>query len=403
MFTVCMASIGGNMSISIFLDMAAALAVTALLAESYGIVRRRFVRNGIAPIVLGTLFGIMSLVQMHNPVEPYEGLIIDLRNIPVALAGAFLGWRGLVPCLAIALLARLGLGGVGAASGMWGMVIAGLAGMIWARKMSAFPTRNFGALLLLALAMSSHMLAALILPRDLAVWFYTSAAGPILAMNLFAVPLIGALLERENQRILRESKQAAVALRDPNTGLLTGQAFVREVTNAFAAHPLDSFAGVLVITPQISMWRSLFVPRGRVNAPEVDARLFSTLLTHWTLAGRSKDGRILIPINHQELETVHRLRAAARDLLSDSCLDGQSPLYWSVSEIATEDPGRFLQLIEQAAEGGQSNWADRSPAVAYSAQRASGASLVRRSKLFNPDEHDALFAKANFLIERGRS
>ena len=390
------------MNFATFLDMAAAMAITALLAESYGAVRRRLVRKGVAPIVLGTLFGAMAVVQMYHPIEPFDGLIVDLRNIPIALAGAFLGWRGLVPCLLIGLAARAGIGGVGAVAGMWGMVIAGLAGMIWARQMIVHPKRNFGMLLLLALAMSTHLLAGLALPRDLAIWFYTSAAGPMLAMNLISVPLIGALLERENQRIQREERLIATASRDPNTGLLTGHAFVREVTNSFAAQPLGSFAGVLVIAPHLSGWRNLLSPTVVPDASEIDSRRFSRQLTHWSLAGRSADGRILIPISRHELETAHRLRKCLRNELSESRLDGLAPLYWNISEIPTPDPGLFLQLIERAALSAKPNWANRSPAVSYSTLHGVDNGHVKRSKLFYPEKHDALFAKANFLIDRSK-
>ncbi|MEJ6391023.1 LytS/YhcK type 5TM receptor domain-containing protein [Gymnodinialimonas ulvae] len=390
------------MSIATFVDMAAALAVTALLAESYGAVRRRLVGNAVAPTLIGVMFGAMAALHMHNPLEPYAGLIIDLRNIPVALAGAFLGWRGLIPCLVIAMLTRIEIGGVGTVSGLWAMVIAGLAGIIWARKMAAFKKRNFGMLLLLALAMSTHLLAAVALPRDLAVWFFTSAVGPILAMNLLVVPLIGALLERENRRIQIEEKREKSASRNAHTGLLTGQTFVREITNAFAAQPLGSFAGVLVIAAEAPGWRSFFWMARKSNAPEVEASLLSSHLGHWPLAGRAANGSILVPITREELETVHRLRASVRTALAENAIDGHAPLYWDVSEIATPDPGEFLHLIERAALNGRSTWATPKPVFNYSPKPHGNASFVTRSRIFDPDEHDALFAKANFLMERSR-
>lgn len=115
------------MTFSVFLDFAASLAVLALLAESYGVIRRRFVGAFAAPIVLGVLFGLMAVVQMHRPFEPFDGVIIDMRNVPIALAGAFLGWRGLLPCLGIAVATRMGIGGVGMVSGIAAMAMSGLA------------------------------------------------------------------------------------------------------------------------------------------------------------------------------------------------------------------------------------------------------------------------------------
>ncbi len=391
------------MNFPILMDMVAALAVTALLAESYGAVRRRIAGNSVAPVVLGVMFGAMSALQMHTPIEPFDGLIIDLRNIPVALAGAFLGWRGLVPCLLIAMAVRFEIGGVGMVSGLWAMVIAGLAGMIWCRKLASLPKRNFAMLLLLALAMSTHLLGALALPRDLAVWFYTSAAGPILIMNLITVPLIGALLERENRRILAEEANADIRARHPHAGFLSGHTLVREITNSFAAHPLGALSGLLVIEPDRSVWRSLFTRSAKSDLPEVEAKVFANDLTHWQLAGRSADGKIIIPITQQECEIIHRLRPTVRALLSDHALDGQTPLYWDVSGIEANDPSDFLKLVERAALTSQPDWVGRTKALRSALLNPKGPTHVRRSTLFNPDEHEALFAKANFLIERGRS
>ena len=391
------------MDIATIIDMAAALAVTCLLAESYGAVRRRLVGDLLAPVVIGVLFGLMAVLHMHHPIEPFAGVIIDLRNIPIALAGAFLGWRGLIPCLVIAMVTRIDIGGVGAVPGLWGMVIAGLAGLIWARKLAGLPKRNFGMLLLLGLAMSAHLLGALALPRDVAVWFYTSAAGPILLMNLVAVPLIGALLERENQRIQAERDSASHTTRDPNTGFLTGNAFVREVTNAFAAQPLGSFAGVLVIAPDTPVWRNFLRFSPRPKMPGLEASLLADHLCHWALAGRTADGSFVVPISGSEIETVHRLRVSVRQALAENVIDGHAPLFWDVSEIATPDPGDFLRVIEKAAMQSNSHWRKPAASLLYTAKHPLQKSFVTRSRIFDPDEHEALFAKANFLIERSRN
>lgn len=386
---------------SVLIDMAAALAVTALLAESYGIVRRRFLGAQVAPVVLGVLFGLMALLQMNNPIEPFDGLIVDLRNIPVALAGAFLGWRGLLPCLLIAAAARIGIGGVGVVAGIWGMALAGLASTIWARKMARYEKRSFGMLLLLALAMSAHLLGALALPRDLAIWFFTTAAGPILAMNLLVVPFIGALLERENRRLLHENRMSAASDRNPDSGLLTGSALVREATDAFAAQPFGSFAGLLVITPP-RRWHFGLLGLSHQSIAPIQPLVLADHLTHWRLAGESRDGRILIPLTLDELATAHRLRPIVRDRLREGVGRDRTLSALDVSALAAPEPEEFLRLVETAALAGPGRWEALSTGASGSLLRPGEKSHVRRASLFNPAEHDALFAKADFLMARSR-
>ncbi len=387
------------MSFSAIIDIAATLALTALLAESYGVVRRRLVGNALAPFVLGVLFGFMALVQMFHPVEPFDGLIIDMRNIPVALAGAFLGWRGLLPCLAIAMATRVGLGGVGMESGLWAMALAGLAGMIWARKRTNFDTWNFGGLLLLGLAMSSHMLAAVVLPRELAIWFITHAAGPMLVMNLFAVPLIASLLERENHRIRRENRLEASATHDAVSGLLLGPAFMREMTNAYAARPFGTYAGFLTIEPVPGLWRSAFGLFGEPAPIGLDRQALANLVEHADLAGVCSDGRVLIPLSSEEVRQISRVKSDVTVALHDTASAAAGTVV-TLSIVEAPTPTEFLRITDTAIRASNVDWKAERNARQRSVMRPDEPSRVRRANIFNLEDHDVLFAKAEFLIER---
>lgn len=390
------------MSGSVFIDIAAALAVTALLGEAYGMVRRRFAGSALAPFVLGIMFGIIALAQMYHPIEPFDGLIIDLRNIPIALAGAFLGWRGLVPCLVIAMSARFGIGGVGTSAGLLGMMLAGCAGVLWAHKMAEYERRNFSMLLLLALAMSSHLLAALVLPHDIAVWFLTTAAAPLLALNLITVPLLGALLERENRRIQKENRMAAAMTREPESGLLTGAAFVRDVSNAYAAQPFGTFSGFISVQTHLGVWRSVVDLIGGTPKAALDCHFLSHHLQHAPLAGMCADGSVLIPLSAFEVDNISRIKSELRQSLrydrSGEAFRGTIDM----TLIEADDPAEFIRIAGTAALAAQPDWSARHAATNCAAVRPDAISRVRRSRIFNPDEHDILFAKAEFLIERGR-
>lgn len=183
--------------VSLLLEFINSLAPLAVLAMGYGMLQRQAPGRRVSPVVLGLLFGLVTVLQMHLPLTPFDGVIIDMRNVPIALAGAFLGVRGLAVCLAVAMLTRYGIGGIGWVSGVAGMALAGAAGLIWHRITARMARRGVASLLALACGMSVHLLAAGLLPADVAAWFLSVAAPVILAVNLVAVPLVGWLLERE--------------------------------------------------------------------------------------------------------------------------------------------------------------------------------------------------------------
>lgn len=62
-------------------------------------IRRRLPGPRLAETALGLLSGAVAILQMMSPIEPVEGLPVDLRQVPVVLAGAVPGPRGLLACL----------------------------------------------------------------------------------------------------------------------------------------------------------------------------------------------------------------------------------------------------------------------------------------------------------------
>lgn len=391
------------MSITIVVDVIVAIAVSALLGEAYGSVRRHFSGKVMAPFALGALFGLIAMVQMYRPIEPFDGLLIDLRNIPIALAGAFLGWRGLLPCLAMATGARLGMGGVGAGAGVLAMVMAGAAGLLWERRMAQIGERNVAMLLLLALAMSVHLLAGLALPQEMSEWFFTTIALPLFMVNLVAIPLIGSVLERENRRIQREHRMAAAMTRDPDSGLLTGAAFVRDVTNACAAQPYGTFSGFLKISVNASVWQSLERVFGSAGKTMLDSHFLAQHVEHAHFAGMAIDGSVLVPLTAHEIDTISRIKSHLRMGLQARCRDEGTSATLQFKVLETPDPKDFLRIAETAAVMPRADWADQQNGPRGLLSNRSDIRHTRRTQIFDPEQHDVLFAKADFLIERGKS
>ena len=99
-------------SATTWLDFSSALAMIVVLTIAFGHVSRWVHSRARAQLLLGVAFGGVAWVQMHMPLEPMAGLIIDLRNVPIVLCGAFLGWRAGLICLVIAMATRYDIGGL---------------------------------------------------------------------------------------------------------------------------------------------------------------------------------------------------------------------------------------------------------------------------------------------------
>ncbi|WGH79406.1 LytS/YhcK type 5TM receptor domain-containing protein [Jannaschia ovalis] len=224
-------------------DFIGSLALLGLLSLAFGHLRRHVPGPRLAQTLLGLTFGAVAVLQMHSPLSPVDGLIVDMRNVPVALAGAFLGGRGLAICLLIAAGARFGIGGVGMWSGIAAMMIAGLAGAVWTQWTSGTARRGGWAMVALAAGMSLHIVAVLLLPSEVALWFLTEAAPVVLALNFASVPIIATLLERERLRAGRPDENGG----DRDSLAVDPLALDRALAGATRSRRFDSGAVVVVL------------------------------------------------------------------------------------------------------------------------------------------------------------
>ncbi|MBF9044483.1 hypothetical protein HKCCE4037_14160 [Rhodobacterales bacterium HKCCE4037] len=395
------------MSLLSVVDFAVSVAMLGLLSEVYGVIRRNFDGMILAPVALGILFGGLAVLQMARPFEAIDGVITDLRNVPIALAGAYLGWRGVLPAVIIAVLARLDQGGIGAHAGVVGIVFAGTAGWIWGQKTAILERRSYLVLVGLALAMSTHLFAGLLLPRDISIWFFTTAAGPILLMNLLMVPLLAAIMERKKKQIAQERRLSRIVAEAPNFTPLEGQAFADAVKSAFAAKPFGKFGGFLILGPKrtglAGLLRKIFpVEEGQPKTPPIN---LARLVEHHDLAGRSADGRNFIPLTEAEVRKGRHLTHDLCRMCSLNCPErGARPLRrlnCHAQVLPVHSPSQFLRIVKCIAQSTQSDW---------SAGQIIGAGFMdgwrrgkpRKAQIFNPKEHDGLFTKADLLMEADR-
>jgi hypothetical protein len=181
--------------IGLLLDLLSPLALLAILCLSHDLIRQRLPGRRAGEVAMGLSFGLVAAVQMMAPMIPVAGLIVDLRVVPIALAGAYLGWRGVLACLAVALAIRWQIGGIGLVPDALGMVIAGGAGLLWAWLTRHHRPRGMRALMGLAFLMSANVLTGALMPAPFAMWMLTSAAPMLVLFYLVAVPLLAAILE----------------------------------------------------------------------------------------------------------------------------------------------------------------------------------------------------------------
>ena len=179
----------------LMLDFLSPLALLAILCLCHDLFRHRGIGTFLVSLVAGLAFGLVAALQMTAAMVPVPGLLVHLGAVPVALAGAYLGWRGLVACLLVALAVRGQIGGIGLVPDATGLLIAGGAGLIWAGITRGHALRRMRTLMGLAFLMSLNVVAGAMLPAPFAGWMLTSAAPMLVLFNLVAVPLLAAILE----------------------------------------------------------------------------------------------------------------------------------------------------------------------------------------------------------------
>lgn len=298
----------GIMDIDLFIDFASALSLVALLAWGYGTIRRRVAGRIFAPIILGALFGFVAFLQMHAPIEPFDGLIIDLRAVPIALAGAYLGFTGMAVCVTIAALSRYDIGGVGMTAGIVGIFAAGFGSMLWDRMTAHRTPRNVGYLVLLALTVSVSLFSGVVLPDPLGAWFLTNAAPVLLVTYLIAIPLVAALLERERVMLATENQMRASGQIDPQTGLVTVTAFAKEVAALSAIGTGPASTGVLILNIRHRGFLSAHWGEAIVGHILAGLRLrLSGLVRHGNLMAKTRSGEIAIAVTEDEMAQIDDL------------------------------------------------------------------------------------------------
>lgn len=216
-------------------DIAADISVIFLAAFLY----RELVSVGrskqVGDVLAGVVFGAVTLETMVHPITAVDGLVLDLRSVPLALAGAYLGWRGILACMAIAVCTRLGLGGVGMWAGALSIVLSLGLGASWARLTNPAARRGVTCVMMLGVVSALNYVSILLLPPKELAWFASNALLPLVLVTVALVPLAALVVEYHREKMRVEENNREPALRDRKTGLLTLDAFRNELETCATA------------------------------------------------------------------------------------------------------------------------------------------------------------------------
>ena len=323
----------GFPGVAVLLDFVSSLAVLGLLVVGFSALGPKLKHSRYGALVLGALFGLVVNLQMSMPLSPVEGVIVDMRNVPIVLAGAFLGLRGLVMCLGLAIASRLGIGGVGVSAGIGGMLIAGAVGYAWAHIAQRVHANDWVKLGTLGVAVNAHMVSAVLAPADIMMWYYLEVAPTVMLLNILCVPAIGAMLMREQNLTRTHARLAASAKVDPVTRLLHLDAFAREVSHFNVSETDTQIAGIVAITLKDAKWLAQTWGDTAIDQSlgALRVRLAQFCADNRPL-GVDGQGRILVPVTDAEMHNLTPFRKTMRRLATDApvLLDGKIEVPFSV-------------------------------------------------------------------------
>ncbi len=203
--------------------------VMTILAVSFGIVERSQTQAPWRSIIHGVLFGLGAITVMLAPVYLGEGIFFDAHAVVVGMAGAFGGLPAAVLASLLAAAYRAYLGGVGATSGVLGILMAAALGLLWAWRQKLEAHVGLSGNVKLGATISLYTVSAVFLPYPIFVQVAATAIPVIAVCCVIGGILMGSLIERERRYIRSEALWRKGAHTDLLTALPNRRAFMESV------------------------------------------------------------------------------------------------------------------------------------------------------------------------------
>ncbi|SDY19855.1 LytS/YhcK type 5TM receptor domain-containing protein [Citreimonas salinaria] len=169
------------------------LAPLFVVAAGYGRYARAPGERRLLQLGAGCAFGAVAVLLMAMPLRIADGVIVDMRAVPVALAAAFLGLRGGAVALFMAIAMRLWIGGIGTGAGIAALLFGAIAGFAWSQETRP-AERSARDYLQLAAMVSLGLWTIVLLPTQAAIGVLT-AALPLVLLNMLVLPPAAFLLD----------------------------------------------------------------------------------------------------------------------------------------------------------------------------------------------------------------
>ncbi|BAI74366.1 GGDEF domain-containing protein (plasmid) [Azospirillum sp. B510] len=224
-----------NATAAIMTALAGGVGLLALMTLLYGTVLYRLGdRPMLRQLCLGLLFGAGGVVAMAQAVPILPGINLDVKTVPVALAGPFGGPLAAVLAAGIASVARTAVGGAGLLPGVGGILLAGAVGLLFRRLVPAAEWKNARPLFFLGPVAALHSLSIFVLPWEVALPTFLNGGLPVALFTAGGILMLGTMLARERRRVDTERMLRDAALSDPLTGLANRRAFFAAIDRAVA-------------------------------------------------------------------------------------------------------------------------------------------------------------------------
>ncbi len=192
----------------VILTLGHSVGILALVIIAYSfLVRGLQAGSRLSNVVTGVVFGAAAIVAMHDTITIAPGVMFDTRNVLIALAAPFGGPLAAAVGAGLAGAYRLSLGGPGIWAGSSSILVAAVAGIIFAQffrpRDGAYRTRD---LVLLGIMTSFYQTTIFLMPADLAWRTFEKCFLPLSAITIAGVTVLGAVLGSARRRLIVEAR-----------------------------------------------------------------------------------------------------------------------------------------------------------------------------------------------------
>ncbi len=196
------------------------LGLAVMLIYTYGLFRRSLENTTLVNMLMGIMFGIAACVAMLSPIPIQEGIIVDIRNLFIGVAGAFFGLIGGGVTLLIGIAMRVVIGGDGMAIGVASMAFTAGMGAAWAYFVQPRMKNHLKAFFGLGIMIACNITLGIFLPSAVRIGFFVDLGPTLLIAYVLGSVLLGQLITRERYLIDEAKRLASEASTDPLTKLV---------------------------------------------------------------------------------------------------------------------------------------------------------------------------------------